>query len=189
MTKEHNWQNIESSKALFSLIAALYRSPNDDFKDDIKSGRLQGVVDYLIATGGLEPIQIKPPSWQDLQAAYVQLFSTNPSGLVAPPYLAYAIDKEIYGKSYKELKEFYAQNGLVVKDDFLDLPDHIAAVAEACLLLLEKEKMQAVRDLSRKYFLPWFNKYATAINEIDKDFYGPLSALCQEIFWRWLNEA
>jgi len=189
LTKEHSRQNAETYKALFLLIAALFRSPNDDFKDDVESGRLQSVVDYLSDLAGLEPSQINPPNWQDLQVTYVQLFLTNPSGIPAPPYLAYAIDNEIYGKSYKELKEFYTQNDLIVKDDYLDLPDHLAAVAEACLLLLSEEKLGAVTELSKKYFLPWFEKYSSEINEIDKVFYGPLSVLCQELLRRLTNEA
>ena len=175
--------------ATFELIAAVFSSPDQRFKDDIDSGRLQKIVSFLADGLGLEPVQYKIPDWYDLQSNYVRLFLTNPSGLPAPPYLAYAIDGLLLGPSFKELKSFYRHNGLVINDSYHDLPDHISVVAEAAVLLLDDGKLQEVKELIIRFFLPWFEKYITRITAIDSEFYGPICQFCKDITGRLVDEA
>lgn len=174
--------------AVFQLIAALFNSPSQDFKDDIDSGRLEDLIVFIVDEYGLEPPQYKIPKWSSLQSNYVQLFLTNPSGLIAPPYLAYAIDNKLLGPSLKRLKNFYSQNGLIINDSYTDFPDHISAVAQATLLLLENKTTFSIEELIKQFFLIWFERYGIEVAAAEPVFYGPLCQFCETVLRRVIDE-
>ncbi len=186
-TNESILINEDNIAAVLQLISAVFNSPNQALQDDIESGRLKDLIVFLADGLRLEPPQYKIPNWSNLQSNYVQLFLTNPSGLIAPPYLAYAIDNKLLGPSFKRLKDFYSQNGLIIKESYTDFPDHISAVAQAALLLLENGNTQQIKELGKQFFLPWFERYKTEVLEAEPIFYGPICQFCETVLRRVID--
>ncbi len=111
-----------------------------------------------------------------VQSSYADLFVSSGRGLTAPPYVGYAIDDELMGPSAQVLGAGFADHGIELKDDWNDLPDHVAAVAEGGLYLLGAGRAQPALELLQGYLAPWFERYASAIETNDASgFYGPVS--------------
>ena len=158
------------------LVAATYRSPEAPLQADIASGTLQEALDALAAHGGVDAPDVDDPNWALVQSNYVALFVTNAAGVPAPPYVGLALDGELLGPSATALKTFLSHHGVEVAAGWHDLPDHVAAVAEAGVLLADAGRDDAARVLLERFLSPWFQRYARdVVAADDSGFYGPLT--------------
>jgi len=158
------------------LVAATYRSPDAALRDDLDSGALAEAVTTLAEATGAAAPALDAVDWTELQAAHVALFVTNAGGVPAPPYVGLALDGELLGPSVEALKAFLTHHGVEVAAGWHDLPDHVAAVAEAGALLADAGREDAARVLLERFLSPWFQRYAPEVVAADvSGFYGPLT--------------
>lgn len=156
------------------ITAATFRAPGRALERDLASGSLQAAVEELARARGLPPPRLPEPPLAELQAAYTRLFVANPGGLPAPPYAGYALDGRLMGGAEEALERFYAEHGLVTREGWDDLPDHLAALGEAIALLGETDP-DAARALARGYLEPWLERYAEVVAREDPTgFYGTI---------------
>lgn len=158
------------------LVAGPYRAPTAALRSDIADGSLMAAVNVLAQELGLDLPAISRPDDATLQASYVDLFVSSARGVAAPPYAGYALDGELLGPSVQELGRIYQAHGVTLSNDWHDLPDHIAAVAEAGALLSEAGHHDAARELLARFLAPWFERFAATVETTDvSGFYGPLT--------------
>jgi TorA maturation chaperone TorD len=158
------------------LAAGVYASPGDALRADLEGGAFQEAVTALAERAALPAPDLSLPPWRTLQARYVDLFVSSPNGLPAPPYVGYAADDELLGPTARRLKDLYDRNGVTPNGAWGDLPDHLAAVAEAGALLVEAGRPDAARELGAAFLTPWFERYAAAVvDRDDSGFYGPMT--------------
>lgn len=161
---------------VFQLMAGTYRSPSEALRTDLGSGAFPAALAALADRLDLPAPELARPPWATLQASYVDLFVSSASGVAAPPYVGYAIDDELMGPSTQLLGAAFADHGIALQDDWHDLPDHVAAVAEGGLHLVRAGRAQAAFDLLEGFVAPWFERFASAIATKDvSSFYGPVS--------------
>ena len=80
----------------------------------------------------------------------------------------------------------YQSHGFTLDGTFNDLPDHLSAVAEAALLLLEAERVDGALLLARQFLQPWFKRYADRVLSADgSGLYGPLTHFLKLAFTRF----
>jgi len=171
--------------ASLQLTAALYRSPAEALRDDLASGQAARLCDALAAALDLPAPVLSVSDWSEVQISFVSLFVTNQHGVVAPPYVGYALDNELLGPSFEVLRAFYREQGFTFNETFNDLPDHLSAVAEAALLLIESERDDAALALTNRFLQPWFKRYASLVLAADRSgLYGPLSRFLELAFSR-----
>jgi TorA maturation chaperone TorD len=158
------------------LVVGVYASPGDALRADLEGGAFQEAVALAARPAGLTAPDLDVPPWRTLQARYVDLFVSSPNGLPAPPYVGYAVDGELLGPTARRLKAFYDEHGVTPNGAWGDLPDHLAAVAEAGTLLVEAGRPDAARTLAARFLLPWFERYAEPVVDADTSgFYGPMT--------------
>jgi len=155
----------EALGAACQVVAAAYRAPCDGLLDDLRSGRLAAVTDALAAWAGVSAPEAPHalPDADALRAAHVALFVSRAGGVPAPPYVGMVRDRELMGPTVRRLREELARLGLRPRTDWRELPDHVAAVAEAVDLLLERGRVAAATGLVASYLAPWFDRYAEAV--------------------------
>jgi TorA maturation chaperone TorD len=158
------------------LVAATYRSPDAALRDDLDSGAFATAVAELAAATGITAPALGEIDWPKVQTAYVALFVTNAAGVPAPPYAGLALDGELLGPSAEALRRFLAHHGVEPAAGWHDLPDHVAAVAEAGALLAEAGRDDVACVLLERFLSPWFQRYAPEVVAADDSgFYGPLT--------------
>lgn len=174
----YGYRSADALAAACQVVAAVYRSPGEGLNDDLRSGRLSAVTDALAAYAGLEPPRgpHAPPPFEELRSTYVALFVSRAGGVPAPPYIGLVHDRELLGPSVTRLRADLESLGLRLRPEWNELPDHLAAVAEAVELMLEHGRVGAAVALTATYLVPWFARYADAVAEADASgFYGELS--------------
>jgi putative dimethyl sulfoxide reductase chaperone len=158
------------------LVAATYRSPDAALHDDVDRGAFATAVAELAEAAGVTAPALGDVDWPKVQTSYVALFVTNAAGVPAPPYVGFALDGELLGPSAAELKAFLAHHGVETAAGWHDLADHVAAVAEAGLLLADAGRDDAACVLLERFLSPWFQRYASEVVAADDSgFYGPLT--------------
>ncbi len=158
------------------LATGVYASPGDALRGDLEGGAFQQATASLAERTSQSPPEPSLPPWPTQQARYVDLFVSSPNGLPAPPYVGYAVDGELLGPTARRLKAFYDQHGITPNGAWGDLPDHLAAVAEAGTLLVEADRPDAAEELAARFLLPWFQRYADVVADADASgFYGPMT--------------
>jgi putative dimethyl sulfoxide reductase chaperone len=179
MNHDASVQTMPDAEAVgltLQLVAATYRSPEAPLQADLASGALQEALDALAAHAGVDAPQVGAPDWALVQSSYVDLFVSSVRRVVAPPYVGFAIDGELLGPSVDTLKAFLAHHGVEVAAGWHDLPDHVAAVAEAGALLQGAGRDDAACVLLARFLSPWFERYAPEVVAADvSGFYGPLT--------------
>ncbi|BCB96201.1 dehydrogenase [Dissulfurispira thermophila] len=134
---------------------------------------------------------------EDLLIDYAKLF-VGPNELIAPPYGSVYLDRErrVMGDSTLKTMELYREAGLVISDDFKELPDHVAIELEFMYYLVFKEvealeksdmdtahkfiKMQ--QEFLNSFLGLWINPFCEKIKEgTDNKFYHSL-AECVSVF-------
>ena len=166
--------------ALLQLAGAIYHAPGAALRTDLESGRLQRLTLEAAASLGLTPPQRLCADFDTLQPRYVALFVTSPAGVTAPPYAGYALDNTLLGESVKALRAFFLHHGFSLSEHWHDLPDHIALLAEAGLLLLDMDRYDEALELTERFLMPWFARFAEVLGVADPDFYGPLTQFLNE---------
>ncbi|MFU8889872.1 MAG: TorD/DmsD family molecular chaperone [Trueperaceae bacterium] len=170
---------------VLQLVAATYRSPDAALRNDLDSGAFATAVAELAEAAGLTAPTLGEIDWPKVQTAYVALFVTNAAGVPAPPYVGLALDGELLGPSAAALKAFLAHHGVEAAAGWHDLPDHVAAVAEAGALLADAGRDDAACVVLERFLSPWFQRYAPQVVAADVNgFYGPLT----EFFASLLSE-
>ena len=158
------------------LVAATYRSPDAALRDDLDSGAFATAVAELADVAGVMAPPLDGFAWPKVQTSYVALFVTNAAGVPAPPYVGLALDGELLGPSATALKAFLAHHGVETATGWHDLADHVAAVAEAGILLADAGRDDAACILLERFLSPWFQRYASEVVATDDSgFYGPLT--------------
>jgi putative dimethyl sulfoxide reductase chaperone len=162
---------------VLQLIAGLYRAPGSALATDLAEGGIASAVSAVA-----DDLDIAAPSFAHgdlatLQASHVALFVSSAAGLPAPPYVGLAAGGgEVLGPRSEARARFYAEQGIEPAASWRDLPDHVAAVAEAGLLLLGSGRRAAAEVLLSRFIAPWFERYAAAVEAADvSGFYGPLT--------------
>jgi TorA maturation chaperone TorD len=158
------------------LVAAVYRTPSPALRDDLAAGTFAAAVETLAEGTGVPAPALAEADWATLESSHLALFVTGRGGVAAPPYVGFAADDELLGPTAEELAGLYRQHGIEIDPHWADLPDHVAAVAEAGLLLLEADRDAAAWNLLVRFLHPWFQRYGGAIAAADvSGFYGPLT--------------
>jgi putative dimethyl sulfoxide reductase chaperone len=177
-------RSVDALAAACQIVAALYRSPSEGLRDDLESGRLRAVSDALARYAGLDAPQgpHAPPPFDTLGPVYVALFVSRAGGVAAPPYVGLVRDRQLMGPSVTRLRSDLEALGLRISPEWRELPDHLAAVAEAVELLLERGRVGAGMALAANYLSPWFARYADAVAEADASgFYGEMSRFLRTV--------
>lgn len=115
-------------------------------------------------------------SYEQVEGAYIALFTNNYPHLPCPPYgsLFTAIDSEKRLEEMLAIKEFYQSHGVDIADSFDDLPDHLCVELEFMQLLcfrereavdaMDQELLTGVRkaetEFMDKYLLPFVTRLA-----------------------------
>ncbi|MFN3921454.1 MAG: molecular chaperone [Caldimicrobium sp.] len=90
---------------------------------------------------------LKTSSIEELLVEYTRLFIGS-TEYIAPPYASFYIEGRLMGDSAVKTLEFYKKAGLDLKEDFTELPDHIAVEFEFMSYLISQE----VKSLYEKNF-------------------------------------
>jgi hypothetical protein len=114
------------------IVAAAYRTPSAALRADLAGGAFASALDELAYAVGLPAPAMGDADESRLAASHAALFVSHLGGVAAPPYVGFAVD----------------------------LPDHVAAVAEAGALLLEAGPRRRRARPARAVPLPWFQRYA-----------------------------
>lgn len=161
---------------LLQLVAGAYASPRDALAADLASGTFGAVVQDVADGLGVDAPDLGQPQVATLQSCYVDLFVSSARGLSSPPYVGYAVDDELLGPTAVELGRFLEGHGIGTDPGWTDLPDHLAAVAEAAGLLARDGHDEAARYVLTHFLCPWFDRYAAHVASKDvSGFYGPLT--------------
>lgn len=128
----------------YQLLAQAYYPPGESLLKGDFPGRLRNALHVLqpgLFAGELEKIEsylqdLKEPL--ELAVEYTRLFR-GPVKAEAYPYESMYVDGEIMGASALDVLKRYAEAGVVVSDDFKDLPDHVAAELEFMHYLTARE--------------------------------------------------
>ena len=85
--------------------------------------------------------KLKNKSYEEVEAAYIGMFSSNYPHLPCPPYgsLFTAEDSDKRLEEMLSIKQFYQQNGVDIADSFDDLPDHLCVELEFMQLMCFRE--------------------------------------------------
>lgn len=158
------------------LVAGSYAPPSEALRTDLDAGTLDEAAGLLAGLTGVEAPELDVADWTDVQAGHVDLFVASGRGVAAPPYVGYAVDGELLGPTARAVKGVYDAQGVMPDAGWRDMPDHVAAVAEAGALLFEAGRPDAARELATRFVAPWLDRYADAVADRDESgFYGPMS--------------
>lgn len=177
--------SADALAAACQVVAAVYRTPGEGLLDDLRSGRLAAVTDALAAWAGVNAPRgpHAPPDPEALRAVHVSLFVSRAGGVPAPPYVGLLRDRELMGPSVRRLRGELEGLGLRIRAEWRELPDHLAALAEAVDLLLERGRYAAATGLASAYLAPWFERFAETVAANDESgFYGELSRFLRDVF-------
>jgi TorA maturation chaperone TorD len=89
-------------------------------------------------------------SYEEVEAAYISLFTNNYPHLPCPPYgsLFTAIDSEKRLEEMLTIKEFYQTHGMDIAESYDDLPDHLCVELEFLHMLCFREsEAEEAQDL------------------------------------------
>ncbi len=161
---------------LLQIVAGAYASPGDALTADLESGTFDAALQEIADALGVDAPDVVRPKTSTLQSSYVDLFVSSASGLSSPPYVGFAVDGELLGPTAVELGRFFEGHGIGTDPGWTDLPDHLAAVAEAAGLLARDGHDEAARYVLAHFLFPWFDRYAEHVASKDvSGFYGPLT--------------
>jgi DMSO reductase family type II enzyme chaperone len=127
-----------------------YFSRLDTEQEFIKVYSVEVRADDVFAEKGIPAAKkffagLRAMSYEQVEGAYIALFTNNYPHLPCPPYgsLFTAIDSEKRLEEMLAIKEFYQNHGVDMADSFDDLPDHLCVELEFMQLLCFREKEAA----------------------------------------------
>ena len=186
----------------FKLLAACFYQPQlNVFQEDRLLNNLAETLKMVCLSASVDASNmIKALSMhteEELLVDYSRLF-VGPAELLAVPYGSIYLDKDkrIMGDSTIAVIEFYKSHGLVMDEDFKEVPDHIAAELEFMYYLVFQE-IQALEasDLTaasavveaqdvfmNKFLRSWVDKFANKIEEVSETGFYKALAGCLSAF-------
>lgn len=153
------------SRLLGAILTATFSAGARELEEHLASGRLQRALDELSGLVGKSAPRLPRASLVSLQEARVQLFTSNPAGLPAPPYVGLAIDGEILGPAVERLQALLRSYGFQTDPSWTELPDHLAVIG--AVLANDSCPADLARGLETEYLRPWFERYAAALAAAD----------------------
>jgi putative dimethyl sulfoxide reductase chaperone len=98
-------------------------------------------LDQGLAAAGIFFSMLRERSYEEVEAAHINLFSSNFPHLPCPPYgsLFTANDADKRLEEMLAIKDCYHRNGVDIDDSFTDLPDHLCVELEFTQLLCFRE--------------------------------------------------
>lgn len=149
-----------------AILTATFGSSASDLDEHLASGRLQRALDELSGLIGKPAPRLPRASLVSLQEARVELFTSNPAGLPAPPYAGLAIDGEILGPAVDRLQALLQSHGFETNPSWTELPDHLAVIG--AVLANDACPEDLARGLETEYLRPWLERYAGALAGADR---------------------
>jgi TorA maturation chaperone TorD len=167
---------------IYRLLAACYYSPTASlFEEDCCASLailLEGIVPDAAQYARVACDAMKAVSPDSLAVEHARLF-IGPFQLVAPPYGSIYLDdaKAVMGDSTARVAAFYLASGLVLADDFHELPDHFAVELEFMSYLAFKQREAEVsgdrveearvaglqKEFLFRFLMPWLTPFTSAI--------------------------
>lgn len=128
---------------IYQLLSEFFHLPKKGMKTKLRElSRHLTTIDSKLFTGsGGMVSDFGHSDWLErLLVDYSQLF-VGPYSLAAPPYGSVYLDTErkVMGDSTLDVQARYARYGIDVGEDFMDMPDHIAAELEFMYFLIYRE--------------------------------------------------
>lgn len=161
---------------LLQLVAATYQTPRQALLGDLARGAIAEAIARVADDLAIDAPNLPEVDPETLQSSHVDLFVSSARAPTSPPYVGYAQDGELLGPSAEAVGRFLASHGIGTDPAWRDLPDHLAAVAEAASILSATGQHHAAEKVTRDWLLPWFDRYATEVATKDvSGFYGPLT--------------
>lgn len=185
-----NMHVTSAREDIYRLLAVCYYSPAAAFMQESCADALAGLLEAAIPEAGRHARAAARIIGEDLESLAVEharLF-IGPFQLVAPPYGSIYLDesKTVMGESTGRVAAFYRSCGLILADDFHELPDHIAVELEFISFLAFKQREAEIsgnaaeqarivslqREFLGKFLLPWLEPFTLAIiNDAESPFY------------------
>lgn len=186
---------------IYRLLAACYYSPTATlFEENCCTSLailLKGIAPDAAQFACEASDAIKTTSPEVLAVEHARLF-IGPFQLVAPPYGSIYLDdaKTVMGDSTAKVAAFYHKCGLVLADDFHELPDHFAVELEFISFLAFKQREAELYENSDevtrlvalqheflgRYLMPWLEPFTSAIiTDAEAPFYQAV-ARCTAAF-------
>jgi TorA maturation chaperone TorD len=136
-------------------------------------------------------------SSKDLLIEYSSLF-VGPTELMAAPYGSVYLEegRKVMGDSTVKVMDYYRKNGLIMDNDFKELPDHIAVELEFMYFLTFREVealkkgetdrarhfMDVQGEFSERFMRPWVPVFCDKIRQgTDNPYYQSLAG-CLSVF-------
>lgn len=99
---------------------------------------------------------LQSSSGEELLIEFTRLFIGSVE-FVAPPYGSFYLEGHLMGKTTLETETFYKKAGLQLKNDFNEIPDHIAVEFEFMYYLIHRELKSLLenKEAEAEEFLQW----------------------------------
>jgi TorA maturation chaperone TorD len=165
-------------KPFLSLIDKL--STQADFRNFETLTEIKSVLNKFTSAEAL---------FHHLEEAYVRLFVSDRTGVIAPLYAScYASTASgekalLMGEPAIDMKKRFVSKGLSLSNEIHEPPDHISIELEYLYFLLDKGWADDDRDLIREasafvadVMLPWVSKFQTGLEAEKKCRFYPLMA-------------
>ena len=134
----HEYFSLESTENDFQRVyAAEVRSEAE-------------LADKGVPAAGKFFSSLRGMSYEEVEAAYISLFTNNYPHLPCPPYgsLFTAVDSEKRLEEMLAIKEYYQSHGMDIADSYDDLPDHLCVELEFLHMLCFREsEAEEAQDL------------------------------------------
>jgi putative dimethyl sulfoxide reductase chaperone len=173
------------------LVAATYRSPEAPLQADLASGALQEALDALAAHAGVDAPDRRRPRLGPRAVEPRRPVRQQPSGgIVAPPYVGFAIDGELLGPSAEALRALPRTTASRSTPTGRPARPRRGGRRGRLLAARGAGREAAARDLLARFLSPWFQRYAGAIAAADvSGFYGPLTEFLGSVMSEVAREA
>jgi TorA maturation chaperone TorD len=180
----------------FKLMAACFYQPQlNVFQEERLLNNLVETLKMVCLSASVDAgnmtIALNMHSEEELLIDYAKLF-VGPNELLAAPYGSIYLEKDrrVMGDSTMEVIEFYKSHGLVMDEDFKEVPDHIAVELEFMYYLIFKEieaieksdmasaiaTIEAQEFFMNKFLRSWADKLAEKIiKHAETSFYRALA--------------
>jgi len=139
-----DFASLAARADLARLLAACYYQPGPEFAEerlfDSLHAAAAAIDDDLAARANALGEAYAAADAQELLIDYTRLF-LGPTNTVAQPYGSVWLEQRqtLMQDSTAAVLALYAEGGFAISDDFLDLPDHIAAELEFLYLMLFRQ--------------------------------------------------
>lgn len=189
----------ENLEIAYRLLSACLYPPSAEWGEANLFGHLKGALQALApsvaARADAMEESLATLGETELAVAHARLF-VGPFSLEAPPYGSFYLEpeKKVMGETTVAVRQYYREAGLVLDEEFTELPDHMAVELEFLSYLLQRAIEAAMQgdDKSvatwterragflRCFLLGWHGAFCAAIRgQTDTPFY-PAWADCLE---------